>query len=69
MTRQEKQTDYQAIYPRYQQASRQEKSRILDEFCSVCGYQTQVCDPQVGAPIGVPPFRQKARTGFPLSAA
>jgi len=27
-----------AIYPRYQQASRLEKQRILDEFCRVTGY-------------------------------
>ena len=26
------------IHPRYQQASRGEKRRILDEFCANCGY-------------------------------
>jgi len=29
----------QRIRPRYQKATREEKSRILNEFCSVCGYQ------------------------------
>ncbi len=48
MTRQEKQTYYQAIYPRYQQASRQEKSRILNEFCSVCGYQRKYAIRKLG---------------------
>jgi hypothetical protein len=28
----------QAVYPRYRQARRQEKQRILDEFCRITGY-------------------------------
>ncbi len=28
----------QAIVQRYQQASRTEKSRLLDECCAICGY-------------------------------
>lgn len=30
------------IYERYQRAGRQHKSRILDEFCEVCGYHVSV---------------------------
>ncbi|MBI3629059.1 MAG: hypothetical protein HY217_05680 [Candidatus Rokubacteria bacterium] len=30
---------FKAIYPRYRQAGRREKSRILDEFCRVAGYR------------------------------
>lgn len=29
---------FRAVYPRYQQASRAERGRILDEFCRVLGY-------------------------------
>lgn len=39
MTYQEKQAYYSAIHSRYQRASRAEKGPILDEYCSVCGYQ------------------------------
>ena len=39
MTYQEKQAYYNAIHSRYQRASRAEKGHILDEYCSVCGYQ------------------------------
>src|SRR5712692_10790854 len=28
----------QAVYPRYRQARRREKQRILDEFCRIAGY-------------------------------
>ena len=48
MTRQEKQAYYAVIYPRYRDASRQEKSRILDEFCSVCGYQRKYAIRKLG---------------------
>ncbi len=46
MTRQEKQS--YSIYPRYQQVSRQEKSHILDKFCSVCGYQRKYAIRKLG---------------------
>ncbi|HSD50346.1 MAG TPA: transposase family protein [Candidatus Methylomirabilis sp.] len=38
MSRQGRWEYLKAIYPRYQQASRIEKQRILDEFCRVTGY-------------------------------
>ena len=38
MSRQGRWEYLHAIYPRYQQASRLEKQRILDEFCRVAGY-------------------------------
>lgn len=38
MTRAEKASYFQAIRERYWKARRGEKKRILDEFCTVCGY-------------------------------
>jgi hypothetical protein len=38
MSRQGRWEYLKAIYPRYQQASRREKQRILDEFCRVTRY-------------------------------
>lgn len=38
MSRQGKWEDLKAIYPRYQQATRLEKQRMLDEFCTVTHY-------------------------------
>ena len=48
MNRQEKQAYYEAIRKRYKQSSRQEKSRILDEFCTVCGYQRKYAIRKLG---------------------
>lgn len=39
MNRQEKQAYFEAIRKRYQQSNRQDKGRILDEFCRICSYQ------------------------------
>jgi len=39
MKLQEKQTYYESKHPRYRQANRHEKSRILDEYCKICCYQ------------------------------
>ena len=38
MSRKEKRAYLKAIQSRYKKASRAQKSRILDEFCAVCGY-------------------------------
>lgn len=38
MKLQEKQAYYETLHLRYRQANRYEKSRILDEFCQICGY-------------------------------
>ncbi len=38
MKKHEKQAYLEAIQKRYRQAKRSEKSKILDEFCAVCGY-------------------------------
>lgn len=38
MSRRSRREYVQSIYGRYRQALRAEKSRILDEFCKVCGY-------------------------------
>ncbi len=48
MNRQEKQAYYEAIRKRYEQSSRQEKSRILDEFCTVCEYQRKYAIRKLG---------------------
>lgn len=39
MGKREKQAYLEAIRNRYHKAKRADKSKILDEFCSVCGYQ------------------------------
>lgn len=39
MGKHEKRVYLEAIRKRYRQARRADKGRILDEFCSVCGYQ------------------------------
>ncbi len=48
MNRQQKQAYYEAIRKRYKQSSRQEKSRILDEYCTVCGYQRKYAIRKLG---------------------
>src|SRR5579859_396642 len=39
------------IYDRYQRAGRQHKSRILDEFCSVCGYHRKAALRLLNRPV------------------
>jgi hypothetical protein len=39
MGKREKQAYLEAIRNRYHKAKRADKGKILDEFCSVCGYQ------------------------------
>jgi transposase InsO family protein len=46
------------IYERYQRAGRQHKSRILDEFCSVCGYHRKAALRLLNAPLEWVPRRR-----------
>ena len=53
-----------AIYPRYREAGRAEKSRILDAFCSVCGYHRKAALRLLnGLPPSkrAPPWRRRPR--------
>ena len=52
------------IHPRYQQASRGEKRRILDEFCAHCGYHRKYAIRLLhGAAPGSRPRRSRRRRG------
>ena len=55
MSRQGRWEYLNAIYPRYQHASRPEKQRILDEFCRVTGYHRKSAVRLLNGP---PPARQ-----------
>lgn len=52
-----------AVYPRYQQASRAERGRILDEFCRVLGYHRKYAVRVLNgpAPPAVRPSRPRRR--------
>jgi hypothetical protein len=59
--------DYlQRIYPRYQKASRQERQRILDEFCANCSYHRKHAIRLLNRPLPatktVPRRRARGRT-------
>jgi len=43
------------IYDRYQRAGRQHKSKILDEFCEVCGYHRKAALRLLNRPRARPP--------------
>ena len=58
MSRRAKWEYLQAIYARYHQASRAEKSRILDECCQVCGYHRKYALRLLNGP---PPMRPRSR--------
>src|SRR6266851_5239874 len=47
----------QAVYPRYRQARRREKQRILDEFCRIAGYHRKYAIRLLNGP---PPGRPRA---------
>jgi len=54
-----------AIYPRYQQAPRAEKQRILDEFCRVTGYHRKSALRLLNGPVPArhpPPRRRRTPT-------
>ena len=53
MNRQEKQAYYEAIRRRYKHSNRQEKGRILDEFCTVCGYQRKYAIRKLGQSLNI----------------
>ena len=46
------------IYDRYQRAGREHKSKILDEFCSVCGYHRKAALRLLNAPLERAPRRR-----------
>lgn len=56
------------IHPRYQKASREEKSRILTEFCRVAGYNRKYALRLLNGerPRRVPPTKRKRRRKYSL---
>ena len=65
MSRQGKWEYLKAIHPRYRQASRAEKGRILDEFCQVTGYHRKAALRLLHGPPPArrpPPRRRRAPT-------
>ena len=60
MKLQEKQAYYEAIHPRYRQVNRYEKSRILDEFCQICGYQRKYAIRKLNQTLG---YKKKKKPG------
>src|SRR5712692_2501903 len=54
---------FRAIFFRYREAVRKEKSRILEEFCRVCGYNRKYAIRKLnGAPPGEKPARKRRRS-------
>jgi hypothetical protein len=49
------------IYDRYQRAGREHKSKILDEFCAVCGYHRKAALRLLNRPRARPPQRRAGR--------
>ena len=60
MTRQEKQSYFNAIYKRYHKAKRIEKGNILDEYCAVCGYKRKYAIRKLNTP---PSKKKKKKPG------
>jgi hypothetical protein len=60
MTRQEKQAYFEAIYKRYRKANRSSKSKILDEFCTICHYDRKYAIRKLNHPISK---RKKRKPG------
>ncbi len=50
MSKKSKREYFRQIYPRYRVADAQEKSRILNEFCEVCGYNRKYAIAKLNAP-------------------
>jgi hypothetical protein len=61
MGRRSKNEYLRAIWDRYQRAGRRYKSKILDEFCAVCGYSRKYA---IGL-LGRKPSRRRKRPGPP----
>lgn len=51
----------QAVYPRYRQARRREKQRILDEFCHIAGYHRKYAIRLLRGPLPGPASRRPRR--------
>ena len=51
----------QAVYPRYRQARRREKQRILDEFCRIAGYHRKYAIRLLRGPVPGPASRRARR--------
>jgi hypothetical protein len=70
MSRASRRDYWRRIYPRYQGAKREERRRILDEFCANCGYHRKHAIRLLnGSPPGktIPPRRRRGVTyGSPL---
>lgn len=56
-----------AIYTRYHKASKEERSRILDEFCKVCGYNRKYAIRRLSAPEPEKTTPTKRRRAFQYS--
>jgi hypothetical protein len=52
MGKHERRIYLEAIRKRYRRASRSDKGKILDEFCSVCGYQRKYAIRLLGSKLG-----------------
>lgn len=50
MGKKSKREYFRMIYPRYRMATAEEKSRILDEFCSICGYSRKYAIAKLNGP-------------------
>jgi hypothetical protein len=61
MSKYEKQVYLEAIHKRYHRAKRADKGRIMNEFCSVCGYQRKYAIRLLGSK----PAKSPRRPGRP----
>lgn len=61
MTRSFRMSYLKAIYHRYHKASKALRSRILDEFCRVCGYQRKYAIWKLNAGFDRPPTTRRPR--------
>lgn len=62
MDKKAKESYRQLIQPRYRRAFKKAKQRILDEFCSVCGYHRKYAITLLQKPVRILP-RQKQKCG------
>ena len=61
MSEQSKWEYFQAIYSRYHKTDKQEKQRIIDEFCRVCGYHRKYAIRKLNSPIAEDKSKQRRR--------
>jgi hypothetical protein len=57
----------EAIFLQYKKASRKEKTTILDQFCTVCGYHRKHASGSYGALSASPNPRQRNGGGPPAT--